>query len=149
MMPPAVPGGKGDPTAIHLQTNTSASWFVSAKAKNPKGALDFLKFATTVDNARQSTRLAGSGTTVKGAWDAVTYESVKDAFAYLDKSKTIFNSRVWETRYPVMDKEYNVALYDLVTMKKTPQQFADYMESVAQKVRTDKDTVMLPLKLAK
>jgi len=149
MMPPAVPGGKGDPTAIHLQTNTSASWFVPAKAKNPAMAVDFLKYATTVENARQSTKLAGSGTTVKGAWDAVTSESVKSAFAFLDKSKTIFNSRVWETRYPVMDKEYNIALYDLVTMKKTPQQFCDYMESVAQKVRTDKDTVMLPIKLAK
>lgn len=149
MVPPAIKGGKGDQTAIHVQSNTSASWFVPAKAKNPDLAIDFLKYATSLKNAMQSTKLGASAVAVNGAFKAVTAASVLSSWNAVAKAKTTFNSRVWETRYPPFDKDYNIAIYDLVTMKKTPQQFAAYMEEAAEKIRQDKNTVWFPVKLSK
>jgi raffinose/stachyose/melibiose transport system substrate-binding protein len=61
---PAVPGGKGEQEAL---AGAPDGYVVAARAKNPQGAVEFLKFLTTLEQAQGFVRKCQELVQIKGA----------------------------------------------------------------------------------
>lgn len=132
-LPPAIEGGKGDPTAIQVDIEP---WMVPVKSKNPQLAIDFFKFMTSVDNAKAFVKEKGTLMTIKGANDVDLPDELKAPAEALKNSKAVYSIkfRKW---YDTFEKEVEDSLTALVTKKLNAQQFVDRLETAATAVRED------------
>jgi N-acetylglucosamine transport system substrate-binding protein len=147
MNPPAVKGGKGDPSSVHAQNDASSDFHIPTKCKHPKDAINFVKFMTSPEVGKFITESKGSPLSTIGSEKYIKSQAVASAFEFVKKAKYTWNTRAWESRYPTVQKQVNISLHDLMNGKITAEQFCDQVEAEAGKVRQDPDTLWFPIQL--
>ncbi len=133
MLTPAATG-TGDATAVSIDIEP---WMFPSAAKHSDRAIDFFKYMTSLDKAKQFVTEKSTLTAIKGS-DQVKLPAslVEPANAFKNaKTKWSYESRYW---YPTMEKEVENALTELLTGG-TPQQFCDRCEAAADNVRKNPD----------
>ncbi|HID16528.1 MAG TPA: extracellular solute-binding protein, partial [Candidatus Atribacteria bacterium] len=130
--------GKGDPTAFYMDQDIATSWVVPSKAKHPEIALDFLRYMTSLENAKYVSAEKGAIVPVKGSEVALKSEALKSAVAVYSKAKTIWTySGTYQVWYPTINKALETGIQALLSQEITPEQFLDKVEKEAEKVRKD------------
>lgn len=134
---PQLDGGKGDPTALQVAIEP---WVVPAKAKNAAGGIDYYKYITSPEKAKEFIETKGTLMAVKGVEGAKYPDFLVAAAKLFDESKTKWSAEV-KLWYPELGKEAENALAALIDGKITPEQFCDRCEAAAEKVRKNPDIV--------
>jgi len=80
-LPPAVTGGKGDPSSLIIAIEP---WMVPKDAKNPNGAVALFKYMTSLDKAKEFVEKKGSLMAIKGS---LTEASLPDVLQLLAMGK--------------------------------------------------------------
>ena len=132
-LPPSVEGGKGDPSTLQVGIEP---WLLPSQGHNTALAVDFFKYMTSKEKARQFVQEKGSLTAIKGSADGELPPTLRaPAQALKDAAVT------WTTRYakwyPILDTESKTATAALLLGSMTPQQYTVHIEAVAAKVRRD------------
>lgn len=132
-LPPAVSGGKGDPSAVIVAIEP---WMVPTGAKNQNAAIELFKYMTSLDNAKKFVEEKGTLMAIKGSEKAKlppVLEVPAKAFA---ASKMVWSVhyRQW---YPSLDTEIQNALTALLTGETNAVGFCDRVEAAAEKIRKD------------
>ncbi|MGK4042506.1 ABC transporter substrate-binding protein [Heyndrickxia oleronia] len=97
---PAVEGGKGDPGAL---TGAPEGWMLSKNA--PKEAIDFLKFLTSEETAREFTKTDGQLNAINGAVDEENTSPIRmEAFEIVSNATTTT---------PWFDNAVNIKIADI------------------------------------
>ena len=136
MLPPSVPGGKGDPTSLLIGIEP---WMVPSKAKHKAEAIDLFKYMTSLPKAKEFVEKKGTLMAIKGS------DEVKLPEVLVEPAKAFKSSQyVWAVQYRQWYRTFNTALEGLMASllegKITPQEFCDKAEEEAEKVRAD-DTI--------
>ena len=131
MVTPA-PAGSGDPTAVPIDIEP---WMIPTDGKNHDGAIDFLKYMTSLEKAKQFVIEKSTLTAIKGSEKVNLPHSLEAPLAAFNGSKTqwSYELRYW---YAVMETEIENALTQLVNGG-TAAQFCDRCEAAADKIRKD------------
>ncbi len=132
-LPPVVPGGKGDPTAMEISIEP---WMVPVKAKNPEAAIDFFKYLTSLPVAQKFVQEKETLMSVVGSDSGPLPPLLQSQDDLFKQSKTVYSyiARQW---YPQMETSIENALTSLLNGDITPQQFCDRAEAAAKKTRDD------------
>ena len=122
---PAVDGGKGDPSDVLGGTDAIA---VSKNA--PSGAIDFLKFFTSVENQKKISAGGGSLSPVNGTEDAVSDPLMKEVIKRAGEAKYF---QVYYDQYlpPATGEAVKDTTQALFIGKMTPEDVAKGVEAVA------------------
>lgn len=133
MLPPSVPGGKGDPSAILIGIEP---WMVSTAGKDPETAIKFFKYMTSPSKAKQFVEEKGTLMSIKGSDQAKLPEVLKRPAESFKASKQVWavQYRQW---YPAFNTEIENALTAMLNGELTPQTFCDRVEAAAEKTRKD------------
>ncbi len=132
-LPPIVEGGMGDPSAMSIAIEP---WMVPSKAKNPKAAIEFFKYMTSLEKAKEFVEKKGTMMSINGSEVAKIPESLKGAATAFKSSKLLWTVEVrfW---YPTFEKELESSLSALLNKELTPEKFCERVEAAAEKVRND------------
>jgi len=134
-LPPAVAGGKGDPSAVMVKIEP---WLVPAAAKNQFHAVELFKYMTSLEKAKQFVKEKGTLMSVKGSDEVELPEHLKAPAAALKASKATYSSQ-WGEWYPEFYKAVQTGVTRMLNGELTPEAFADLCEAEAEKVRNDPD----------
>jgi len=131
---PVVDGGKGDPTTMEIGIEP---WMVPKGAKNPRAAIDFFKYMTSLPKAREFVQEKGTLMSIKGSDQIDLPEVLKAPAAAFKAAKEVWavQYRQW---YPAFQTEIENALTTMLNGQLTPQQFCDRVETAAERTRNDK-----------
>ncbi|MES1227359.1 MAG: extracellular solute-binding protein, partial [Armatimonadota bacterium] len=132
-LPPVVDGGKGDPTMLIVGIEP---WMVPAKAKNPSAGIEFFRYMTSLDKAKQFVREKGTLMAIKGSEQTELPEVLKKPAEAYKGAKDVW-SVMYKLWYPSFETELENSLTSLVNGQSTPEQFCDRVEAAADKVRKD------------
>ena len=132
-LPPVVPGGKGDQTAMEISIEP---WMVPSKAKNPTGALAYFKYLTSLEEAKKFVTEKAGLMAIKGSDDVKLPQTLVEPDRLFKLSKTVYSyeARYW---YPELETAVENALTSLLNGEITPEQFCDTAEKAAEKTRND------------
>lgn len=133
MLPPVVNHGMGDPSAIIIGIEP---WMVPSAAKNPRGAIAFFKYLTSLEKAKQFVEQKGTLMAIKGSDQANLPAVLAGPAARFKSSKQVWavQYRQW---YTAFDTEMQNALTSMVNGQATPEQFCQRVENAAQRTRND------------
>ncbi|MGE0000776.1 MAG: extracellular solute-binding protein [Fimbriimonadaceae bacterium] len=131
-VPDAV-GGKGDPTALLIGIEP---WMVPTTAKHPKEAIEFFRYMTSLDKAKQFVTEKGTLMAIQGSDDTEMPPSLEAPARALAGSKTVWSVQ-YRTWYPAMQEELEGAMTSLLNSQLTPEQFVTRCEAAADKTRKD------------
>jgi len=137
MMPPVVDGGKGDPSAIMIGIEP---WIIPTAGSNHELAIDFYKFMTSLDKAKQFVTECGTLTAIKGSDQAKMPETLVEPARLFRQSKTVYSIQ-FDTWYSTLGTESKHAMEALLNGSNTPEQFVDRLEAEAEKVRQSKKPI--------
>ena len=133
MLPPIADAGK-DPSAIMIGIEP---WIVPTAGPNHDLAIDFYKYMTSLDKAKEFITECGTLTAIKGS-DQVKLPTVLEEPARLFReSKTVYSIQ-FDTWYSTLGTESKNAMAALLNGTATPEEFVDRLEAAAEKVRQDK-----------
>ena len=122
---PGVDGGKGDPSDV-----LGGCDGVAVSKNAPSGAIDFLKFFVSTDNARKVNAGGGTWSTVAAAGDAIADPLLKQVAEYANNSKYF---QVYYDQYlpPATGEAVKDATQALFIGKLTPEETAKAVEVAA------------------
>jgi N-acetylglucosamine transport system substrate-binding protein len=114
-------------------------YFAAAKAKNPRGAMEYLRTMLSKEAALGFTKLTKSLTVVAGAADGVTISpGLTSASKMLTAAgKDVFVGYLFDTWYKKLDDESRAAANELMFKGGNAQKFCDRMEAASQAVAKD------------
>ena len=133
MRPPHVGIGHGDPTTIQIGTEP---WVVPVKGQNHELAIDFFKYLTSADKAKQFVREKGTAMAIRGADQTEIPPHLVTPMRIYGEAKATWDAR-FRQWYPTLGKEAESAMAAVMDGSGTPQQMVDRMEKAAQAVRND------------
>ena len=127
---PAMPGGKGDPTAINVG---SGFFFVMKRSREPRQAVDFLRFITSRERAAEFWQ-RDIPVAVKGVSEENLADDLRDLGEMIKASRTSYGSG----RYlKDMQQHWSDACFSLLRSDpKTPEQIAADLEAQAAGIRS-------------
>jgi len=134
MLPPLVDGGKGDPSAIQIGIEP---WIIPTKGPNHALAIDFYKYMTSLEKAKQFVEEKGTLMSIKGSDQANLPEHLKVPAKLFRDSKTVYAIE-YDQWYAKFGDEVKNAMSALLNGSKTPEEFVQTCEDEAEKVRQDK-----------
>ncbi len=134
MLPPVVDGGKGDPSAIMIGIEP---WIIPTGGSNHDLAIDFYKYMTSLDKAKQFITECGTLTAIKGSDQVTLPPLLVEPARLFRESKTVYSIQ-FDTWYSTLGTESKNAMAALLNGSNTPEQFVDRLEAAAEKVRQDK-----------
>ncbi|MEE6261782.1 N-acetylglucosamine/diacetylchitobiose ABC transporter substrate-binding protein [Plantactinospora sonchi] len=121
-----------------LQAASSESFLVPARAKNPRGGLEFLRVLFSRRVARRFAELNSTLPSVVGATDGMTVSSglgsVRDAVTAAGTNTFTYRFRTW---YAPLAKAIDDATGELATRRINPGQWADRIQRAADAVARD------------
>jgi N-acetylglucosamine transport system substrate-binding protein len=124
--------------AAAVQAASSESFLVPAKAKNPRGGLEYLRILLSKPAAKKFAELNSTLPVVKGATDGLTVSSglgsVRDAVRAANGQTFIYRFRTW---YAPLAKAVDDATGELVNRRATPAQWADRIQKAADALAKD------------
>lgn len=132
LVPPAVKGGKGDPTALIIGIEP---WMVPSKGKNANAGIAFYKYMTSVEKAKEFVIQKGTLTAIIGSDDGVKLPDTLVEPARAFKATKTAYSTPFKDWYKDFEKEVENALTSMLNKQLTPQQFCDRCEEEAEKTR--------------
>jgi N-acetylglucosamine transport system substrate-binding protein len=114
-------------------------YFVSAKGKNPRGGMEYLRTMLSKEAALGFTKLTKSLTVVAGAAEGVT---ISPGLSSADKmltaaGKDVFMGYLYDTWYKKLDDESRAAANELMFKGGDAQKFCDRMQKAADAVAAD------------
>lgn len=132
---PPIAGGKGDQQII---TGAPDGFMVSAKTEHPKEAIEFLKFLTSLDQAKAYTTITGMTSAVKGAVTADT--AGPQVLAGLDILNHARGLALW------LDTDIDARIADayltgsqaIINGTETPEQVMEKVRATALKVKKER-----------
>lgn len=133
-LPPVVPGGKGDPTALQVGIEP---WLVPALGQNPALAIDFFKYLTSRRKAREFVLEKGTLTAIKGTADGELPPTLRGPAEALKRARVTWTTR-YAKWYTKLDTEAKNAMAALLQGSVTPEQFVNQIEEAAAKTRADR-----------
>ena len=134
---PSVTGSDKLPsTAIYAAAGEM--YFASAKGKNPRGGMEYLRHMLSKEGAKGFTELTKVATVVKGAADGL---NISPGFASAQEmtkaaGENAFSFR-WDSWYKKLDDECRAATNELMFNGGTADKFCDRMQKVADEVKND------------
>lgn len=132
-LPPHLADGKGDANALQVGIEP---WMIPEKAKNKDAAIEFFKYMTSLEKAKQFVTEKATLTGVIGS-DAVEIpESLKAPAEAYKNAKTLWSTQ-YRDFYKDFEKEMENSLTSLLNGQLTPEQFLDRIEAKAESVRKD------------
>jgi N-acetylglucosamine transport system substrate-binding protein len=134
MMPPVVDGGKGDPSAIMIGIEP---WIIPTAGSNHELAIDFYKYMTSVDKAKEFVTDCGTLTAIKGSDQVKLPPVLEEPVKFYRASKTVYSIQ-FDTWYSTLGTESKNAMAALLNGSITPEEFVNRLEAAAEKVRQDK-----------
>jgi len=137
MLPPLADGGKGDPSAIMIGIEP---WIIPTAGPNHDLAIDFYKYMTSPDKAKQFVTECGTLTAIKGSDQAKMPETLVEPARLFRESKTVYSIQ-FDTWYSTLGTESKNAMAALLNGSNTPEQFVDRLEAAAEKVRQSKKPI--------
>ncbi|QYK52014.1 MAG: extracellular solute-binding protein [Fimbriimonadaceae bacterium] len=135
MLPPVLSDGKGDPTAITVKIEP---WLIAEKSTSKKEAVEFFKYLTSLEKAKQFVVEKGTLMSIKGSDEVDLPEYLKGAADSMKASKAPWSAQ-WKEWYPTFYKAVGDALTELVNGELSPQEFANKCEAEAEKLRKNDD----------
>ncbi|WP_422770376.1 N-acetylglucosamine/diacetylchitobiose ABC transporter substrate-binding protein [Plantactinospora sp. WMMC1484] len=121
-----------------IQAASSESFLVPARAKNPRGGLEFLRVLFSRGSARRFAELNSTLPSVAGATDGLTVStglgSVRSAVQAAGANTVTYRFRTW---YAPLGKAVDDATGELATRRITPEQWADRIQKAADAVAAD------------
>lgn len=131
--PPHLKEGKGDPTTIQVGVEP---WLIPSKGKNPALAIEFFKYLTSEEKAREFVQQKGSLTAIRKANEGELPATLRAPARALAAAKTTWTMRLahW---YKPLNTALETAMAALLQEQFTPEQFVDEVEKAATKVRND------------
>ncbi|MFK3983282.1 N-acetylglucosamine/diacetylchitobiose ABC transporter substrate-binding protein [Micromonospora sp. NPDC050397] len=121
-----------------LLASSSESFLVPAKAKNPRGGLEFLRILFSQPAARKFAELNSTLPSVAGATDGLTVStglgSVRSAVQAAGANTFTYRFRTW---YAPLAKAVDDATGELATRRVTPAQWADRIQQAADGIAKD------------
>jgi N-acetylglucosamine transport system substrate-binding protein len=135
--PPVLDAGVGDPTNICIAVEP---WIIPSKAKNKKRAIEFFKYMTSLEKAKQFVVEKGSLTAIKGSDQVKLPVELAGAAEAAAKAKTVWSVEYGQW-YPDFSKETEGAMSALISGDITPQEFCDRCEAAAEEARNNPDLV--------
>lgn len=121
-----------DTSAINGGSNP---YFVMAKSKHPREAVDFLRFMTSRTMAAKFSRIQDIPSVIRGASEGNLSRDLSDIVTMMGAAKTTFGSVPGEG-YPELEQVWNDAMRRLVTPgATTPEKLAEELEKAAATVR--------------
>jgi N-acetylglucosamine transport system substrate-binding protein len=121
-----------------LQAASSESFIVPAKAKNPRGGLEFLRILFSRQVARRFAELNSTLPTVAGATDGLTVStglgSVRAAVQAAGANTFAYRFRTW---YAPLGKAVDDATGELATRRINPTEWAGRIQKAADAVAAD------------
>jgi len=136
---PFVEDGQGDPSTVSI---VFEPWIVPLKGSNHDLAIDFYKYLTSKEKAKQFVERKATLMSIKGANDAKLPDSLVGAAKAFKEAKVTWTS-LFGDRYHAFGKEVENAMGALATGKSTPEEFCERCEAAAKKTREAKDFVPL------
>ena len=134
---PSVTGSDKLPsTAIYAAAGEM--YFASAKGRNPRGGMEYLRHMLSKEGARGFTELTKVATVVKGAADGLDISPGFTSAQELTKAagENAFSFR-WDSWYKKLDDECRDATNELMFEGGTADKFCDRMQKVADEVKND------------
>ncbi len=129
---PAVKGGKGDPDAMAAG---GGYFFVMARSRQPREAVEFLRFMTSREMAGEFCRQRDMPVAVKGANAGNLSADLADLVAILGRARSSYGAPPGEG-FPGMTQHWDDMLFLLLTGKVTPAEAARRLEEAARRERT-------------
>ncbi|AVT31752.1 carbohydrate ABC transporter, N-acetylglucosamine/diacetylchitobiose-binding protein [Plantactinospora sp. BC1] len=121
-----------------VQAASSESFLVPARAKNPRGGLEFLRVLFSSGSARRFAELNSTLPSVAGATDGLTLStglgSVRAAVQAAGANTVSYRFRTW---YAPLAKAVDDATGELATRRITPAQWADRIQKAADAIAAD------------
>lgn len=133
MLPPIIEGGSGDPTAIMVAVEP---WVIPADAKNPQRGIDYFKYLTSPEKAKQFIEEKGTVMAIKGVEGAKYPPHLEIPATLFDDSTYKWNTefRLW---YKEFAEELEGAMSSLIDGNLTAEEFVERVEREAESVRND------------
>lgn len=132
-LPPVLASGKGDATAIAISIEP---WMIPTSAKRKNTAIDFFKYMTSLDKAKQFVREKGTLMAIKGSDETEMLPAIVKAAGAFKSSKTVW-SPMYRQWYTAFNKVIEDGLTSMLNGELTPEQFCDRCEEAAEKTRND------------
>ncbi len=135
---PGVQGGKGSPESIYA--SSGETYFVPAKAKHPRGGMEFLRCLMSKASAKFFVTEVSSMMPVIGGTEGVQLSSAMDsaikAVAAAGDEIFVYRFSSW---YRKLGTEVSNRTGELLTKRITPDEFIDAVQKVADEVKADPD----------
>jgi N-acetylglucosamine transport system substrate-binding protein len=132
-LPPRVSGGMGDPTAVQVGVEP---WLVPTRGRNPALAVDFFKYLTSKQKAREFVLEKGTLTAVRGSDEGELPPTLQAPAAALKNAGVTWTTR-YAKWYKPLEELSKTAMSALMQGEVTPEQFVERIEAAAAKVRND------------
>jgi N-acetylglucosamine transport system substrate-binding protein len=133
MLPPHVPGGKGDASALQVSVEP---WLVPTHGTNRLLAIDFFKYLTSKKKAREFVLAKGTLTAIKGSDSGELPPSLRKPAEALRNAKITYTTR-YAQWYKSLEEAIRNQMAALLLGSVTPEQFVSNIEAAAEKVRRD------------
>ncbi len=128
---PTIKGGKGDPDAVAA---SGGYFFVMAHSRQPREAVEFLRFMTSREMAGEFARQRDMPVAIKGANEGNLSEDLADLEAILDRARSSYGAPPGEG-FPGMTQHWDDMLFRLLTGRITPTDAANRLEETARSER--------------
>jgi N-acetylglucosamine transport system substrate-binding protein len=133
-LPPTVPSGVGDPTAVLIGVEP---WMVPTDAKNPTAAIELFRYMTSLPKAKEFTETKGTLMAIKGSDEVKLPEVLVKPAAAMKSANTLWSNQ-FRSWYKAAEKDIEGALTSLLNGQITPAEFTERCEAAAEKTRNDK-----------
>lgn len=133
ILPPRVPGGKGDPTALQVGVEP---WLVPTRGRNTALAIDFFKYLTSERKAREFVREKGTLMAVRAANTGELPPTLRRPAEALARARVTWTTR-YAQWYKSLEEASRSAMAALLQGQITPEAFAAQVERAAEKIRRD------------
>jgi N-acetylglucosamine transport system substrate-binding protein len=133
LLPPQVEGGKGDPTTLQVGAEP---WLVPSRAQNPEVAIDYFKYLTSKEKARQFMLEKGTLTAIRDTDHGELPATLRKPAEALRNAQVTWTTN-YSKWYKALEESMRTSMGALMQGSATPQQFVDQVEAAAEKTRKD------------
>jgi N-acetylglucosamine transport system substrate-binding protein len=137
MLPPPYADGKGDPSALMVAIEP---FIIPSDAKNKQLGVDYYKYITSKDKARQFVEEKGTLMSITGLDDAVYAPYLETPARLFEQAKVKWHSeyRFW---YPALAEEASNSMSALLAGDIDAETFCERIEAKAEETRNDESII--------
>ncbi|MGI8904990.1 MAG: extracellular solute-binding protein [Candidatus Sumerlaeaceae bacterium] len=135
MLCPVFAEGKGDPSAVTVSYD-GKGWCVSSTCKHPDEAVEYLRYITSAEKAREFMVQKGTLVAIRDVGEEYVPGHLKEVQRTIKAAKTSYSIH-YADWYPELGTAVQNALRDLYNDLLTPEQFSQRLEKTWAATRND------------